>query len=40
MGSEMADWDGAIDALEKADEVVALCHVNPDGDALGSLLGA
>jgi bifunctional oligoribonuclease and PAP phosphatase NrnA len=32
------DWNGALDALRAADEVVLACHVNPDGDALGSLL--
>jgi bifunctional oligoribonuclease and PAP phosphatase NrnA len=29
----------AAEALERADEVVLVCHVNPDADALGSLLG-
>lgn len=33
-------WDDAVTALADADEVVLACHVNPDGDALGSLLGA
>lgn len=32
------DWQGAIAALREADEVIVSCHVNPDGDALGSLL--
>ena len=32
------DWDAAVDALREANEVVLACHVNPDGDALGSLL--
>ena len=32
------DWDGAVRALKESDEVVLACHVNPDGDALGSLL--
>ena len=34
------DWDGALTALRNADEIVIACHVNPDGDALGSLLAA
>ena len=34
----LADWDDAVRALAEADEVVLACHVNPDGDALGSLL--
>lgn len=29
----------AIDLLEGADDVALACHVNPDGDALGSMLG-
>jgi bifunctional oligoribonuclease and PAP phosphatase NrnA len=33
-------WDEAVRALREADEVVVACHVNPDGDALGSLFGA
>ncbi|HWC13408.1 MAG TPA: bifunctional oligoribonuclease/PAP phosphatase NrnA [Actinomycetota bacterium] len=36
----LADWDGAIAALRAADEVAIACHVNPDGDALGSLFAA
>jgi phosphoesterase RecJ-like protein len=31
--------DAAGRALEDADEVALVCHVNPDADALGSLLG-
>jgi phosphoesterase RecJ-like protein len=31
--------DEAAKALESAEEVVLVCHVNPDADALGSLLG-
>jgi len=34
------DWDGAVAALRAADEVAIACHVNPDGDALGSLFAA
>lgn len=36
----LAQWDDALEALKSADEIVIACHVNPDGDALGSLLGA
>jgi phosphoesterase RecJ-like protein len=36
----LASWDEAVAALQSADEVVLACHVNPDGDAIGSLLGA
>jgi bifunctional oligoribonuclease and PAP phosphatase NrnA len=32
------DWDGAVQALADAPEIVVACHINPDGDALGSLL--
>ena len=35
-----ADWDSAVRALKDASDVAIACHVNPDGDALGSLLGA
>ena len=34
------DWDAAVAALRDADAVTIACHVNPDGDALGSLFGA
>lgn len=34
------DWAPAVEALKRASRVVVACHVNPDGDALGSLLGA
>jgi phosphoesterase RecJ-like protein len=37
---EAADWDAAVAALRAAPEVALACHVNPDGDALGSLLAA
>lgn len=36
----LAEWDGAIAALSAADDVIVACHVNPDGDALGSLFAA
>ena len=32
-------WDRAVEVLGGASEVVVACHVDPDGDALGSLLG-
>lgn len=37
-----ADWAAAVEAvrgLDPGDEVQLVCHVNPDGDALGSMLG-
>jgi phosphoesterase RecJ-like protein len=37
---DLADWDDAVAALKDAGEVALACHVNPDGDALGSLLAA
>lgn len=40
MRYDAPDWDAAVRALLDADEVTIACHVNPDGDALGSLLGA
>lgn len=33
-----AVWQEAVDALSGADEVALACHVDPDGDALGSML--
>jgi phosphoesterase RecJ-like protein len=36
----LKDWDGALRALKDAEEIALACHVNPDGDALGSLLAA
>jgi phosphoesterase RecJ-like protein len=36
---EEAVWDRAVTALAGASEVVVACHIDPDGDALGSLLG-
>ncbi len=40
MRYELRDWDAAVEELDAAEEVAIACHVNPDGDALGSLLGA
>jgi bifunctional oligoribonuclease and PAP phosphatase NrnA len=37
---DLADWDAAVAVLRDAREVALACHVNPDGDALGSLLAA
>jgi bifunctional oligoribonuclease and PAP phosphatase NrnA len=34
-----AAWERAVAVLAEASEVVVACHVDPDGDALGSLLG-
>jgi bifunctional oligoribonuclease and PAP phosphatase NrnA len=31
-------WQAAVDALSAADEVALACHVDPDGDAIGSML--
>jgi phosphoesterase RecJ-like protein len=33
------DWAGALAAIGTATEVALLCHVGPDGDALGSMIG-
>ncbi|WP_428961416.1 DHH family phosphoesterase [Micromonospora fluostatini] len=41
-GPTGADWAAAVDAVRQvpADgRVLLICHVNPDGDALGSMLG-
>lgn len=32
------DWDAALQGLRRAERINLACHVNPDGDALGSLL--
>jgi bifunctional oligoribonuclease and PAP phosphatase NrnA len=37
---EVADWKDAVEVLRDADEIAIACHINPDGDAMGSLLGA
>ncbi|WBB82372.1 bifunctional oligoribonuclease/PAP phosphatase NrnA [Micromonospora sp. WMMD882] len=37
-----SDWAAAVDAVRGLDpdaRVLLICHVNPDGDALGSMLG-
>lgn len=33
------DWQRAVDLLAGAERVALACHVGPDGDALGSMLG-
>jgi phosphoesterase RecJ-like protein len=33
------DWSDALAAIGGADEIALLCHVGPDGDALGSMIG-
>lgn len=33
-----SDWDRAVDVLSAAPEVALACHIDPDGDALGSML--
>src|SRR2546422_4420155 len=40
MRFEVEDWDDAIRALKATGSVAIACHVNPDGDALGSVLAA
>lgn len=40
MRFDVPDWDGAVGALRDAESVAIACHVNPDGDALGSLFAA
>ena len=32
------DWDAAVEAIRASERIVVSCHVNPDGDALGSAL--
>ncbi len=34
-----ADWGRAVELISGAREVALVCHVAPDGDALGSMLG-
>ena len=40
MRYDAPQWDQAVEALRDATEVAIACHVNPDGDAVGSLLAA
>jgi phosphoesterase RecJ-like protein len=37
-GQGLGDWPKVVSALREATRVTAACHVNPDGDGLGSLL--
>ncbi len=37
---EAGDWDDAVAALKSASDIIVACHVNPDGDALGSMAAA
>ncbi|MCB9457237.1 MAG: bifunctional oligoribonuclease/PAP phosphatase NrnA [Anaerolineaceae bacterium] len=37
--SEKANWAAASEALKQAESILIVTHVNPDGDAIGSLLG-
>lgn len=39
MPIDPSDFDAAIAAVADAQTIALACHVNPDGDALGSLLG-
>ena len=36
----VSDWDRVVDAITSARSLLLLGHVSPDGDALGSALGA
>ena len=36
----LTDFDLVVDALRTHDRFVVVTHENPDGDALGSMLGA
>ena len=33
------DWQRAAETIRQARRILLVCHVNPDGDALGSMLG-
>lgn len=32
-------WQAAVEAIERAGDIMLICHVAPDGDAIGSMLG-
>lgn len=34
-----SEWNKAVEALQASSEIAVACHINPDGDALGSMLG-
>lgn len=38
MAISSREWERAVKLLSDADEVVLACHVDPDGDALGSMV--
>ncbi len=38
MTAAETDWQAAVDLLRGHDDVTLVCHVGPDGDALGSML--
>ena len=35
----MSDFNDIIKKINKANDIAIYCHTNPDGDALGSMLG-
>lgn len=39
MSVSEGEWAAAVQLLAEHDEVALVCHVGPDGDALGSMLG-
>ena len=39
MSAAEVDWQAAVELLRTHDDVTLVCHVGPDGDALGSMLG-
>jgi phosphoesterase RecJ-like protein len=39
LGDHLADFEAAAVAIQNAERIVLACHINPDGDALGSMLG-
>jgi phosphoesterase RecJ-like protein len=32
-------WNSAVELIQQAADILVICHVSPDGDAIGSLLG-
>jgi phosphoesterase RecJ-like protein len=38
-GDLLTNFTAAAEAIKSAERIVLACHVNPDGDALGSMLG-
>jgi bifunctional oligoribonuclease and PAP phosphatase NrnA len=37
---DVAEWDQTVETLKRAEDVIVAGHVNPDGDAVGSILAA